>query len=52
MPEQLLYDRKKDIQKLEHTVHMPEFEREDLEKRLLIANEINQYKKTQAQVSE
>lgn len=52
MLEQLLCDRKKEIQKLEHTVHMLEFEKEDLEQRLLIANEINQYRKTQAQVSE
>lgn len=47
--EQLLCERKKVIQRLEHTVRMLEFEKEDLEQKLRIANEINQYRKAQAQ---
>ena len=50
MLEQQLLERKEDVRKLEHTVHMLEFKKEDLEQKLRIANEISQYR-AQGQVS-
>jgi len=51
MLEKQLYERKETVQKLEHTVRMMEFEKEDLEQKLRIANEISQYR-AQGQVSD
>ena len=50
MLETQLYEKKKDIQRLEHSIQMLRFENEELEQKLIIANEISQYRK--AQVSE
>ena len=52
MLEAQLYEKKKDIQRLEHSIQMLQFENEELEQKLIIANEISQYRKAQAQVSE
>ena len=51
MLERQLLERKEDVRKLEHTVHMLEFDKEDLEQKLRIANEISQYR-AQGQVSD
>ena len=51
MLERQLLERKEDVRKLEHTVHMLEFDKEDLEQKLCIANEISQYR-AQGQVSD
>ena len=51
MLEQQLLERKEDVQKLEHTVHMLEFDKEYLEQKLRIANEIFQYR-VQGQASD
>ena len=51
MLEKQLLERKEDVRKLEHTVHMLEFEKEDLEQKLRIANEISQYR-VQGQITE
>ena len=50
MLEKQLYERKEAVQKLEHTVRILKFEKEDLEQKLRIANEISQYR-VQGQVS-
>lgn len=42
--EMQLYERKEAVQELEHTVRILEFEKEDLEQKLRIANEISQYR--------
>ncbi len=42
--EKQLYERKEAVQELEHTVRILEFEKEDLEQKLRIANEISQYR--------
>lgn len=49
--EKQLYERKEAVQELEHTVHILKFEKEDLEQKLRIANEISQYR-VQGQVSD
>ena len=51
MLERQLLERKEDVRKLEHTVHVLEFDKEDLEQKLRIANEISQYR-AQGQVSD
>jgi len=51
MLEKQLYERKEVVQELEHTVRILKFEKEDLEQKLLIANEISQYR-AQGQVSD
>lgn len=51
MLEKQLYERKETVQKLEHTVRILKFEKEDLEQKIRIANEISQYK-AQGQVSD
>lgn len=51
MLERQLLERKEDVRKLEHTVHMLEFDKEDLEQKLRIANKISQYR-AQGQVSD
>lgn len=50
MLEKQLYERKETVQELEHTIRMLKFEKEDLEQKLRIANEISQYR-AQGQVS-
>lgn len=49
--EKQLYERKEAVQELEHTVRILKFEKEDLEQKLRIANEISQYR-VQGQVSD
>ena len=49
--EKQLYERKEAVQKLEHTVRILKFEKEDLEQKLRIANEISQYR-VQGQITE
>lgn len=44
MLERQLLERKEDVRKLEHTVRILKFEKEDLEQKLRIANEISQYR--------
>ena len=51
MLEKQLYERKEAVQKLEHTIRMLKFEKEDLEQKLRIANEISQYR-VQGQITE
>ena len=51
MLEKQLYERKEVVQELEHTVRILKFEKEDLEQKLRIANEISQYR-AQGQVSD
>lgn len=51
MLERQLLERKEDVRKLEHTVRILKFEKEDLEQKLRIANEISQYG-AQGQVSD
>lgn len=51
MLERQLLERKEDVRKLEHTVRILKFEKEDLEQKLRIANEISQYR-AQGQVSD
>lgn len=51
MLEKQLYERKEAVQELEHTVRILKFEKEDLEQKLRIANEIFQYR-VQGQVSD
>ena len=46
-----LYERKEAVQELEHTVRILKFEKEDLEQKLRIANEISQYR-AQGQITE
>ncbi len=48
--EKQLYERKEAVQELEHTIRILKFEKEDLEQKLRIANEISQYR-VQGQVS-
>ncbi len=43
MLEQQIYEQKANAYELEHTIQMLEFEKEDLEQKLRIANEIHQY---------
>ena len=49
--EKQLYERKETVQELEHTVRILKLEKEDLEQKLRIANEISQYRE-QGQVSD
>lgn len=50
MLEKQLYERKKAVQEPEHTVCILKIEKEDLEQKLRIANEISQYR-VQGQIS-